>query len=93
VCRGEEVVSIRNIDLKTDRFRSTDLYRFAASKLYVSSEGRNEYFYNDVRQVEAGRYASGHKTIILDKASFSAATVIHTDEIETRVLRLRCVAN
>jgi hypothetical protein len=42
VCRGEDVVSIRNTDLKTDRYRSSDLYRFVGGKLYISSEGREE---------------------------------------------------
>ncbi len=86
-------MSIRNIDLKTDRLRSTDLYRFAAGKLYISSEARDEYLYNDVRQVELGRYTSGNKTIVFDKAGFGAVTAVHTDEIETRVLRLRCTAS
>lgn|GEM_PF-6744064 len=93
VCRGEEVVSIRNVDLKTDRFRSSDLYRFAAGKLYISSEGRDEYFYNDVRQTEPGRYTSAHKTIVFDGPGFKSATVVHTDEVETRVLKLRCTAS
>jgi hypothetical protein len=68
---------------------SSDLYRFAAAKLYMSSEGRDEYFYN-VLQLEPGRYASAHKTVVFHKLEFKAATVKHTDEIETRVLRLRC---
>jgi hypothetical protein len=92
VCRGEDVVSIRNTDLKTDRYRSTDLYRFVGGKLYISAEGREEYFYNDVRQVEPGRYASSHKTIIFDGPGFKNATAVHTDEVETRVLTLRCTA-
>ena len=93
MCRGEDIVSVRHSDLKTDRFRSTNLYRFAAGKLYISSEGRNEYFYNDVRQLEAGRYISAHKTIVFEKLGSKTATVIHTDEIETRVLMLRCTAS
>lgn len=93
VCRGEDIVSVRNVDLKTERYRSTDLYRFRAGKLYISSDGREEYFYNDVNQVGPGRFASAHKTIVFDKPGSNSATVIHSDEIETRVLRLRCVTN
>jgi hypothetical protein len=93
VCRGEDVVTIRSADLKTDRSRSTDLYRVVTSKLYISSDGRDEYFYGDVRQVEPGRYTSGHKTIIFEGPGFRRATVIHTDELETRVLKLRCTAS
>ena len=93
VCRGEDIVSVRNTDLKTDRSRSSDLYRFVAGKLYVSSEGRDEYFYNDVRETEPGRYTSAHKTIIFDGPGFKSATAVHIDGVETRVLKLRCTAN
>lgn len=93
VCRGEDIVSVKNADLRIDRFRSSDLYRFAAGKLYISSEGREEYLYNDVRQTELDRYASAHKVIIFDGPGFKSATVIHTDEIETRVLKLRCTGS
>ena len=93
VCRADETVSIRNTDLKTGRFLSSDLYRFTGNRLYISSEGRAEYFYNDVRQVELGRYSSAHKTIVFERGEFKRAVVIHTDSVETRVLRLRCTAN
>lgn len=93
VCRADETVSIRNTDLKTDRFLASDLYRFTGNKLYISSEGRAEYFYNDVRQAEPGRYTSAHKTIVFDRREFKSAVVIHTDSVETRVLRLRCSAS
>ena len=93
VCRGEDVVSIRSVDLKTDRYRTSDLYRFVDGKLYISAEGRPEYLYNDVRQAEPGRYASAHKTIVFDGPGFKTATAVHTDEIETRVLKLRCIPN
>ena len=86
-------MTIRNTDLKTDRYRSTDLYRFAGGKLFISSEGREEYFYNDVRQNEPGRYTSAHKTVIFDGPRFKNATVVHTDEVETRVLKVRCTAS
>jgi hypothetical protein len=93
VCRGEDIVSVRNIDLKTDRSRSSDLYRFVGGKLYISSQGRDEYFYNDVRESEPGRYTSAHKTIIFDGPGFKSATAVHVDGIETRVLKLRCTAS
>lgn len=86
-------MSIRNTDLKTDRYRSSNLYRFVDGKLYISSEGREEYFYNDVRQNEPGRYTSAHKTIVFDGPGFTNATAVHTDGIETRVLKLRCAAS
>ena len=93
VCRGEDAVTVRNTDLKTAPNRSTDLYRFVGGKLFISSEGRAEYFYNDVRQNEPGRYTSAHKTIIFDGPGFKNATVVHIDEVETRVLKLRCTPN
>ena len=51
---------------------------------------REEYLYNDVRQIEPGRYTSAYKTIIFDGQSLRSATAVHTDQIETRVLKLRC---
>lgn len=86
-------MSVRNTDLKTDRYRSTDLYRFADGRLYISAEDREEYFYNDVRQNEPGRYTAAHKTIVFDGPGFSRATAAHIDEFETRVLKLRCTAS
>ena len=93
VCRGEDVVIVRNADLKPERYRTTDLYRFADGKLYISSAEREEYLYNDVRETEPGRYTSAHMTIIFHGKEFKNATAVHMDEIQTRVLKLRCVAN
>ena len=93
VCRGEDIVSIRNTDLKTDHYRSTDIYRFAGGKLNISSKGRDEYFDNDVQQNEPSRFTSAHKTIVFDGSGFKNATAVHTDEVETRVLKLRCTAS
>ena len=42
----------------------SETYRITDGKLYISSPDRTEYFYNDVRETEAGRYSSGHKTLI-----------------------------
>jgi hypothetical protein len=93
VCRGEDVVIIRNADLKPERYRTTDLYRFAGGNLYISSASREEYLYNEVRETEPGRYTSAHMTIIFHGTDFKNATAVHMDEIQTRVLKLRCVAN
>ena len=63
---------------------------FVGGKLSISSEGRDEYFYNDVRETEPGRYTSAYKTMIFDGPGFKSATAVHTDQVKTRVLKLRC---
>lgn len=53
----------------TDRIqtvsRSTDVFRFKDGKLYHQVSGRPETLYNDVVEVESGRYASGHMQFVV----------------------------
>ena len=46
---------------------STDVFRVANGRLYHRWSGREEYFYNDIREVEFGRYVSGHMVFVIDK--------------------------
>ena len=48
------------------QYESTDVFRVANGKLYHRWSGREEYFYNDIKEVELGRYASGHMMFVLD---------------------------
>jgi hypothetical protein len=92
ICRGTQKVYIRHFDLTTSTFPTTDVYRFAAGKLYRSSSDREEYLYGAVNQVEPGRYVSGHKTIHFAGygTDFRNAIAVHTNESDTEVLNLRC---
>jgi hypothetical protein len=92
-CRGENEVAVGLRNLQVASHASSDLYRFAGGRLYLSSGTRDEYFYNEVREVEPFRYVAGHKTIMFDDPQFRMATAVHVDERETRVLRLRCVGS
>ena len=92
VCRGDEVVYIDHSNLTTLKYPSTDTYRFANGKLYLSSKEREEYLYNDVREVELGRYTSAHMTIHfagVGDARFRKVTAVHTNSTQTKVLSLR----
>ena len=93
LCRGDQVVDIDHSRLTTTKYASTALYRFTNGKLYISSKDRDEYLYNDVREVEPGRYVSAHKTIYFrlgGDGRFKLATVVHTNEAQTSVLSLQC---
>ncbi len=93
VCRGEGTVLVLYADLRTDRYVSTELYRFVDGKLYISDEDVDEYFYNDVQTVDSVRYTSGHMTFIvaLGGGSFEKMTMVIAGQYDTRVLQLRCV--
>src|SRR5436190_23605999 len=93
VCTGNEVVYIDHSNLTMSKQPSTDLYRFASGKLYLSSKDREEYLYNDVREVEPGRYVSAYMTIHFGNVTteeFRKATAVHTDSLGTKVVSLSC---
>jgi hypothetical protein len=56
------------------QYDTTDVFRFAAGKLYHRWSGREEY--NDVSEVQLGRYVSGHMTFVLDYDNRSGYVVI-----------------
>jgi hypothetical protein len=45
---------------------ASDVFRIANGKLYHRWSGREEYFYNDIKEVDLGRYVSGHMVFVLD---------------------------
>ena len=67
-CRAEQ--SVKGRIGSTDVFRlanETDVFRVANGRLYHRRSGREEeYFYNDIRKVELGRYVSGHMVFLMD---------------------------
>jgi hypothetical protein len=48
------------------QYEATDVFRVANGKLYHRWSGREEYFYNDIRKVDFGRYVSGHMVFMMD---------------------------
>jgi hypothetical protein len=46
-------------------WESTDVFRVRDGRLYHRWSGREEYFYNDIREVELGRYVSGHMVFVM----------------------------
>jgi hypothetical protein len=48
------------------QYEATDVYRVTNGKLYHRYSGREEYLYSDnIREVETGRYVSGHMVFVL----------------------------
>lgn len=93
----DEVHMFHGRTLSVRQSKPTVLYRITDGKLYLSSPSRAEYLYGDVVQTQYGRYAVGHKTIILIRwgetgdLKFEAMVDVHTDYLETRVRTLHCV--
>jgi hypothetical protein len=70
-----------------------ETYRITNGKLYISSPDRAEYLYNEVREIEFGRYASGHKTLIFVgdvTAGTSRMLAFHSHEFDIRVSEFSC---
>jgi hypothetical protein len=44
----------------------TDVFRVTNGRLYHRYSGREEYLYGDIREVEPGRYVSGHMVFVMD---------------------------
>jgi hypothetical protein len=92
VCRADSELVTAHATMQVRRAAVTDVYRFKSGKLFLSWSDREEYFYGDLVESEASRFRSGYKTILFLGADHQTAIVVHTDERETRVLKMRCVA-
>jgi hypothetical protein len=51
---------------------------------------REEYFYNEVREVGSGRYESGHMLFVLAEPGSSSGYVLITAATDWRVIRWEC---
>jgi hypothetical protein len=51
--------------------------------------GREEYFYNDIREVEVGRYVSGHMMFVMDHNNSHGYVVIAGNPV-WMVIYLNC---
>jgi hypothetical protein len=67
----------------------TDVFRVTNGRLYHRWSGRDEYFYNDIREVETGRYVSGHMVFVMDYDKLHGYVVI-AGRPDWRVVYLDC---
>jgi hypothetical protein len=67
---------------------ATDVFRVANGRLYHRYSGREEYFYNDIREVEVGRYVSGHMVFVMDNKL--RGYVVIAGRPDWRVIYLDC---
>jgi hypothetical protein len=68
---------------------TTDVFRVANGRLYHRWSGREEYFYNDIREVENGRYVSGHMVFVMDNDKLRGYVVLAGPQ-DWRVTYLDC---
>src|SRR5262245_36354238 len=89
---------VQNMTCKAERtvvgpmgqpMESTDVFRVANGRLYHRWSGREEYFYNDIREVEFGRYVSGHMVFVMDDDNRRGYVVI-AGRPDWRVVYLDC---
>jgi hypothetical protein len=53
---------------------ATDIYRIANGKLYHQWSQRKEYFYNNIVEIEPGRYVSGHIVFVIGGLAVNIGT-------------------
>jgi hypothetical protein len=84
-CKAE-----RTVEGPTGQQREyTDVFRVTNGRLYHRWSGREEYFYNDIREVEFGRYVSGHMVFVMDYDKLRGYVVI-AGRPDWRVAYLDC---
>jgi hypothetical protein len=66
-CKAERMVGGFITEATLNQYEPTDVYRVANGRLYHRWSGREEYFYNDIKEVEFGRYVSGHMVFVGSK--------------------------
>jgi hypothetical protein len=71
---------------------STDVFRVANERLYHRWSGRDEYFYNDIREVEFGRYVSGHMVFVMEGRDKLRGYVVIAARPDWRVVYLDCTS-
>ena len=64
-CHADEQTRIDPITLDADHSDVSDVYRIRGGHLFITTPGEAEYLYNNVVEVEPGRFLSGHKTLLL----------------------------
>lgn len=93
-CHAHLETQISPITLDGTTSTPREVYRFSNGDLYISRPDRAEYRYGKVVEVEPGRFASGHKTLILSFPPPVPGTerllMVHSDVIEIRVAVFAC---
>jgi hypothetical protein len=91
ICKAERAVQGQmTVEGPTvHQFDATDVFRVANGRLYHRWSGREEYFYNDIRWVEVGRYVSGHMVFVMDYDKLRGYVVIAGPSV-WRVIHLDC---
>jgi len=87
---GESLVVSNQKLSEVRRFHSTQIHRFEQDRVYLSTSTRSEYYYNIIKEVEFGRFVAGHKTYIFDSYQSGRGSVIHIDNLETKINSLEC---
>ena len=64
-CHADEQTRIDPITLDAEHSDVSDVYRIRGGHLFITAPGEAEYLYNNVVEVEPGRFVSGHKTLLL----------------------------
>jgi hypothetical protein len=92
-CHADEQTRIDPIALDADHSDVSDIYRIKGGNLFITTPGRAEYLYNNVVEVEPGRFVSGHKTLLLTARTADAGRKlleIHFHDLDIRVTRFFC---
>jgi hypothetical protein len=88
-CKAERTVMMLGPTEQPLEYKPTDVFRVANGRLYHRWSGREEYFYNDIREVEFGRYVSGHMVFVMDYDKLRGYVVIAARP-DWRVVYLDC---
>ena len=91
VCEAGSEIQVLNSSLSVSKYESDVLYRFSDGKLYLSSSEREEYLYGELSETAFLRYVTGNKSIIFGDTKFATAISTNFDDIETRIVQLRCI--
>jgi hypothetical protein len=92
-CHADEQTRIDPITLDADHSDVSDIYRIRGGHLFITTPGEAEYLYNNVVEVEPGRFVSGHKTLLLTARTADPGrklVVLHAHELDIRVTRFFC---
>jgi hypothetical protein len=86
--------SVASLATPADRVQTfaptTDVFRFKDGKLYHRWSGREEYLYNDVTEIEGGRYASGHMLFVMAVPGDRKGYVVIAAPNDWRVVYIDC---
>ena len=92
-CHADEQTRIDPITLDADHSDVSDVYHIRGGHLFITTPGEAEYLYNNVVEVEPGRFVSGHKTLLLTARTADPGrrlVVLHFHELDIRVTRFFC---